>query len=132
MVAQVADVSVGPAGDVIVHRVVCAVDCGTVINRSGVEAQFDGGVMWALSALLGRPVAFERGRATVRNFGDYPVIRMREAPAIEVHVVPSTLRPFGLGEPPVPAVGAAVLNAIFAATGKRIRQTPVRREDLAT
>lgn len=83
-------------------------------------------------ALLGKAVEFERGRATVRSFGDYPVIRMREAPAIEVHVVPSSLRPFGLGEPPVPAAGAAVLNAIFAATGKRIRQTPIRREELAT
>jgi isoquinoline 1-oxidoreductase beta subunit len=131
MVAQVADVSVGAAGDVVVHRVVCAVDCGLVVNRSGVEKQFDGGVMWALSALLGNAVEFERGRTRGGTFGDYPVIRMREAPLVEVHVVESGDRPFGLGEPSVPAVAPAVLNAIFAATGKRIREVPIRAADLA-
>lgn len=131
MVAQVADVSVGNAGDVRVHRVVCAVDCGRVINLSGVEAQVEGGVMWALSAMFGSAIEFEGGVTRQRTFSDYPVLRMRDAPLVEVHVVPSELRPFGMGEPPVPAVGPAVLNAIFAATGVRARELPIRPEVLA-
>jgi len=129
MVAQVAEVSVGTQGDVRVHRVVCAVDCGQVINRSGLEAQFEGGVMWALSALKGE-VTFANGSTVQANYNDFPVVRMREAPLVEVHIVPSTLRPFGIGEQPVPAVGPAVANAIFAATGRRLRQTPLRPADL--
>jgi len=125
MVAQVAEVSVGAQGDVRVHRVVCAVDCGQVINRSGLDAQFEGGVMWALSALKGE-ITFANGATVQANYNDYPVVRMREAPRVEVHVVPSTLRPFGVGEQPVPAVGPAVANAIYAATGRRLRATPFR------
>src|SRR5215207_6329715 len=123
MVAQVAEVSVGAQGDVRVHRVVCAVDCGQVINRSGLDAQFEGGVMWALSALKGE-ITFANGATVQGNYNDYPIVRMREAPKVEVHVVPSTLRPFGVGEQPVPAVGPAVANAIYAATGRRLRATP--------
>jgi isoquinoline 1-oxidoreductase beta subunit len=125
MVAQVAEVSVGPQGDWRVHRVVCAVDCGQVINRSGLDAQFEGGVMWALSALRSE-ITFANGATVQGNYNDYPVVRMREAPKVEVHVVPSTLRPFGVGEQPVPAVGPAVANAIFAATGQRLRTMPLR------
>jgi len=125
MVAQVAEVSVGPQGDVRVHRVVCAVDCGQVIDRSGLDAQFEGGVMWALSALKGE-ITFANGATVQGNYNDYPVVRMREAPKVEVHVVPSALRPFGVGEQPVPAVGPAVANAIYAATGQRLRSTPLR------
>ena len=127
MVAQVAEASVGPRGDVLVHRVVCAVDCGLVINRSGLEAQFEGGVMWALSALESE-ITFSKGATVQGNYGDYPVVRMREAPKVEVHVVPSTMRPFGVGEQPVPAVWPAVANAVFAATGRRVRRLPLTRE----
>ena len=125
MVAQVAEVSVGPQGDWRVHRVVCAVDCGQVINRSGLEAQFEGGVIWALSALRSE-ITFAKGATVQGNYNEYPVVRMREAPRVEVHVVPSTLRPFGVGEQPVPAVGPAVANAIYAATGQRLRTMPLR------
>ena len=125
MVAQVAEVSVGAQGDVRVHRVVCAVDCGQVINRSGLDAQFEGGVMWALSALKGE-VTFANGATVQGNYDDFPVVRMRDAPVVDVHVVRSTLEPCGIGEQPVPAVGPAVANAIFAATGRRIRRTPFR------
>ena len=130
MVAQVAEVSVGSAGDVRVHRVVCAVDCGQVINRSGLEAQFEGGVMWALSAALMGEITFANGATVQGNFNDFPVMRMREAPKVEVHVVPSAIRPLGAGEQPVPAVAPAVFNAIHAATGRRVRHTPVRPADL--
>ncbi|HEX9895644.1 MAG TPA: molybdopterin cofactor-binding domain-containing protein, partial [Gemmatimonadales bacterium] len=126
MVAQVAEVSVGPAGDVKVHRVVCAVDCGQVINRSALEAQFEGGVVWALAPTLKTAISFEAGRTVQQNLIDYPIVNITEAPLVEVHTVESTLGPFGIGEQPVPPVAPAVLNAIFRATGKRIRQVPVR------
>ncbi|MEO7966463.1 MAG: molybdopterin cofactor-binding domain-containing protein, partial [Gemmatimonadaceae bacterium] len=125
-VAQVAEVSVGETGDIQVHRVVCAVECGRVIDRSGLEAQFEGGVMWALSAALKTRINFERGRAVQGNFDNVPVLRLREAPKVKVHVAPSALPPFGVGEMGVPAVAAAVANAVFAATGERLRRLPLR------
>lgn len=128
MVAQVAEVSVGREGDVRVHRVVCAVDCGLVINPLGLEAQFESGVVWALSAALLGEMTWADGSATRSNFTDYPVLRFDEAPLVEVHIVPSDLPPLGAGEQPVPAVAPAVTNAIFAATGVRIRSLPVRAE----
>jgi isoquinoline 1-oxidoreductase beta subunit len=130
MVAEVAEVSVGEAGDVRVHRVVCAVDCGQVINRSTLDAQFEGGVMWGLTPTLKGEIAFGDGRTLQANYADYPIIGISEAPAVEVHVVESALPPFGIGEQPVPPVAPAVLNAVFAATGRRIRRVPLRQEDL--
>ena len=124
MVAQVAEVSVGPAGDLRVHKVVCAIDCGTVVNLTGVEQQFEGGVVWALSTLVGREITFTRGRTEQSGYRDFPVLRIADAPRVEVHVVPSSLRPFGIGEQPVPPVFPAVMNAVFAATGRRIRRVP--------
>ncbi|HZI29725.1 MAG TPA: molybdopterin cofactor-binding domain-containing protein [Gemmatimonadaceae bacterium] len=125
MVAQVAEVSVGTAGDIRVHRIVSAVDGGQVINRTGVEKQFEGGIGWALSALFGPGIHFEGGRTVAASFADYPVLRMDQMPAVETHIVESSIRPFGMGEPPVPAVAPAVLNAVFAATGIRIRTLPI-------
>jgi isoquinoline 1-oxidoreductase beta subunit len=125
MVAQVAEVSVGKAGDIRVHRVVSAVDGGQVINRAGVEKQFEGGVAWALSALFGPGVRFERGRTVTAGFADYPVVTLGGMPALETHIVNSEVRPFGMGEPPVPAVAPTVLNAVFAATGVRLRSLPL-------
>jgi isoquinoline 1-oxidoreductase beta subunit len=126
MVAQVAEVSVGRAGDVRVHRIVCAVDCGLAINPLGIEGQFESGIVWGLSAALKGQITFTRGRTDQSNFRDYPVLRMNESPVVEVHIAPSTLPPYGIGEPPVPPVAPAVLNAVFAATGQRIRELPVR------
>ncbi len=131
MVAQVAEVSVGAAGDIRVHRLVNAVDCGQVIHREGVEKQFEGGVAWALSALFGPGVRFDAGRTVSSGFGDYPILRIDQMPVIETHIVDAPIRPFGLGEPPVPAVAPAVLNAVFAATGVRVRALPVSLEALA-
>jgi isoquinoline 1-oxidoreductase beta subunit len=124
-VAQVAEVSV-ENGAVRVHRVVCAVDCGQVVNPDSVKAQMEGGIIFGLTAALKDEITLANGRVEQRNFHDYPMLRINEAPAIEVYIVPSTERPTGVGEPGVPPVAPAVANAIFAATGKRVRKLPIR------
>jgi isoquinoline 1-oxidoreductase beta subunit len=129
MVAQVAEVSVGAAHDIKVHRIVTAIDVGRVIDRSGLEAQVEGGVGWALSAALKTRVTFANGRAQQSNFHDFSVLRMREMPRQDIAIVESDWGPFGAGEPPVPAVAPAVANAVFAATGRRLRQTPLRLDE---
>jgi len=130
-VAQVAEVSVDTNGEVHVHKVVCGVDCGRVINPDSVIAQMQGGVVFGLSAALKDEITFENGRVQQRNFHDYQMVRMNEAPEIEVHIMPSTEPPTGVGEPGVPPVAPAVANAIFAATGKRVRRLPIGRVNLA-
>ncbi len=125
-VAQVAEVSVDRDGTVRVHRVVCAVDCGRVVNPDTVKAQMEGGIIFGLTAALKGEITLNRGRVQQRNFHDYPMLRMNEAPKIEVHIMPSTENPTGVGEPGVPPVAPAVANAIFAATGKRVRRLPIR------
>jgi isoquinoline 1-oxidoreductase beta subunit len=129
-VAQVAEVSVDKDGTVRVHRVVCAVDCGRVVNPDTVKAQLEGGIIFGLTAALKTEITFEKGRVQQRNFHDYPMLRMNETPVIEVHIVPSSENPTGVGEPGVPPIAPAVTNAIFAATGKRIRQLPIRAAEL--
>ncbi len=130
-VAQVAEVSVDKQGKVRVHRVVCAVDCGQVVNPDSVKAQMEGGINFGLTAALKSEITLEQGRVQQRNFNDYQMLRMNEAPQIDVHIVPSTEKPTGVGEPSVPPVAPAVANAIFAATGKRIRKLPIRIVDLS-
>ncbi len=129
-VCQVAEVSVAADGAVRVHRVVCAVDCGRVVNPDSVEAQMESGIIFGLTAALKGEITLERGRVQQRNFNDYPMLRMNESPAIEVHIVPSTEPPTGVGEPGVPPIAAAVANAIFAATGRRLRRLPIRAADV--
>jgi isoquinoline 1-oxidoreductase beta subunit len=127
MVAQVADVSVGEKGDIRVIRVLTAIDVGRVIDRSGLEAQVEGGVAWALSAVLHTQVTFMDGRAEQTNYHQFPVLRMNDMPTQEIIVVANDeMGPFGAGEPPVPAVYPAIANAVFAATGRRIRDVPLR------
>lgn len=130
VVAQVAEVSVDGKGNVRVHRVVVAIDCGPIVNPDTVRAQLEGGIIYGLSAALFGEITLERGQVKQRNFHDYPVLRMNEAPAIETHLVTSTDSMGGAGEPAVPPIAAAVANAIFAATGKRIRRLPIRAADL--
>lgn len=134
MVAQVAEVSVDSEGDVRVHRVVCAIDCGQVVNLSGLEGQVESAVLWGLSATLHGRITFADGRVEQSTYGDFPVMRMRDTPLVETWTVPSDLPPFGVGEQPVPPIYAAVANAVFAATGRRIRELPIQsaalREDL--
>jgi isoquinoline 1-oxidoreductase subunit beta len=129
-VAQVAEVSVEKDGTVHVHRVVAAVDCGRTVNPDTVKAQLEGGIIFGLTAALKTEITLENGRVQQRNFNDYPMVRMFESPVIEVYIVPSTEHPTGVGEPGVPPVAPAVANAIFAATGKRVRRLPIKPEDL--
>lgn len=123
-VAQIVEVSVGPEGLPKVHRVVCAVDCGQVINPEMVEAQMQSGIGYGLSAALFSAVGIEKGQATARNFGDYRCLRMHEMPRVEVYTVDSTAPPTGVGEPGVPVIAPAVANAWFRLTGKRVRRLP--------
>ncbi|MBV9769198.1 MAG: xanthine dehydrogenase family protein molybdopterin-binding subunit [Bryobacterales bacterium] len=127
--AQVAEVSV-VQGKLRVHRVVCAVDCGHVVNPAGVEQQIQSGIVYGLSSALKGSITIERGRVVQGNFNHYDVLRIDEMPAVEVHIVPSQNAPGGIGEASTPSVIPAVANAIFAATGKRLRKLPIRPEDL--
>jgi len=111
--------------------VVCAVDCGRVINPDIVKAQMEGGIIFGLTAALKTEITLENGRVQQKNFHDYQMLRMFESPVIEVHIVPSDVSPTGVGEPSVPPVAPALTNAIFAATGKRVRSLPIRNADLA-
>jgi isoquinoline 1-oxidoreductase subunit beta len=128
--AHVAEVSVSDAGQLRVHRIVCAIDCGPVVNPDTIRAQMEGGAVFGLSAALYGEISFEKGRVKQGNFHDYPLLRVHEMPAVEVHIVPSDDRMAGVGEPGVPPVAPAVANAIFALTGKRLRRLPIRASDL--
>jgi isoquinoline 1-oxidoreductase beta subunit len=130
IVAQVAEVSVDRQGAVKVHRVVCAVDCGTVVNPDTVIAQMESGIVYGLSAALYGEITIRNGRVEQGNFDTYPVLRMNEMPAIETYIMPSDAPPGGVGEPSTPVIAPAVCNAIFAATGRRIRSLPIRPGDL--
>jgi len=123
--AQVAEVSVAADGAVRVHRVVCAVDCGQVVNPDTIEAQIQGGIVYGLTAALYGEITIDRGRVKQGNIHDYPLLRMDEMPVVEVHIVPSADPQGGIGEPAVGPIAPAVCNAIFAATGKRIRKLPI-------
>jgi isoquinoline 1-oxidoreductase beta subunit len=124
-VAQVAEVTV-EGGRVRVTRVVCAVDCGLPVNPDGIRAQMESAIAYGLSAALHGAITLKDGRVEQSNFHDYPVLRLSEMPAVEVHIVPSTDRPTGVGEPGTPPIAPAVANAVFAATGKRLRALPLR------
>jgi isoquinoline 1-oxidoreductase beta subunit len=123
--AQVAEVSVNQ-GKVRVHRIVSAVDCGHVVNPAIVEQQIRSAVIYALTAALKGEITIDKGRVQQANFNQYDMLRIDEAPVVEVHIVESTENPGGIGEAGVPAVAPAVCNAVFAATGKRIRRLPIR------
>jgi isoquinoline 1-oxidoreductase subunit beta len=126
-VAQVAEVEVTGTGVIGVRRVVCAVDCGTIINPDTVTAQVEGGVVFGISGGLWGEITLKNGRVEQSNFHDYRVLRMNETPAIEVHLVRSLEAPGGMGEPATAAIAPALANAVFAATGKRIRQLPLQK-----
>jgi isoquinoline 1-oxidoreductase beta subunit len=123
-VAQVAEVSLD-AGQIHVHRVVCALDCGIAVNPETITAQMESGIALGLGAALHDAVHFKGGRVQESNFHDYPVLRMNEMPAVEVHIMPNTAKPGGIGEAGVPPIAPAVANALFALTGRRLRELPL-------
>jgi len=125
-VAHVAEVSVTRDAAVRLHRIVCAIDCGIAVNPETIEAQIEGAIVYGLSAALKGEITIEGGRAVQGNFDDYPLLTMDEMPEVEVHIVPSAEPPEGIGEPGLPPAAPAVVNAVFAATGKRIRRLPIR------
>src|SRR5690242_1295170 len=129
-VAEVAEVTVTKRDGVHVDRVVCAFDCGTLVNPDTVRAQVESAVVWATSAALYGEITVKDGRTVQSNFHDYRVLRMSEAPLVEMHLVRNTETPTGVGEPAVPPLAAAIANAIFAATGQRLRRMPFRLADL--
>jgi len=125
IVAQVAEVSLDDIGKPKVHRVVCAIDCGTAVNPGIIAQQMEGGIVFGLSAALFGQIDIRAGRVRQRNFPDYPMLGLAQTPEIETHIVPSTAAPSGVGEPGVPPIAPAVANALFALTGKRLRSLPL-------
>jgi isoquinoline 1-oxidoreductase beta subunit len=130
-IAYAVDVRLDHENNVRVERVVAVVDCGRVVNPIGVEQQMEGGIIWGISSALKGEITFLGGSAQQSTFTDFAVARMRDTPAIEVHITGSDAeRPFGMGEPPVPPIVPAIANAVFALTGKRIRKLPIHPGDL--
>ncbi len=124
-VAEVAEISIAD-GKPKVERVVCAVDCGVAVNPDMVRAQMESGIIFGLSAALYGEITLKDGQVAQSNYHDYPILRINETPKIEVHIVSSSAKPTGVGEPGVPPIAPAVANAVFAATGKPVRRLPIR------
>jgi len=130
VVAMVAEVSITKTNNLKVHRVVCAIDCGQVVNPDTIKAQMEGCVVFGLTAALYGEISFENGKVKQRNFHDYRMVRMNEMPVVEVHIMDSKEKMGGVGEPGVPPVAPAVMNALFTLTGKRVRRLPLQPDDL--
>jgi isoquinoline 1-oxidoreductase beta subunit len=124
-VAELAEVSVDAQGKVTVHKVTAAVDVGPIINRSGALNQVQGSIIDGYSAMAGQQITMENGRIQQTNLDQYPVLRIDAAPQVDVHFIESDFDPTGLGEPGLPPLAPAVANAIYAATGKRVRKMPL-------
>ena len=123
--SEVAEVEVGKDGSISVKRVVCAVDCGQVVNPDTVRAQLESGIIFGITAALWGEITLKDGRVEQSNFDNYRMLRIDEAPRIEVHIVESREAPGGIGEPGTSALAPALANAIYAATGKRVRKLPI-------
>jgi isoquinoline 1-oxidoreductase beta subunit len=126
--AHMAEVSVDANGAVTVHKMVCAIDCGTAVYPEAIRAQAEGGVIMGISTAFHERVRFENGGVKTVNYDGYPVLTMSEVPEIEVHIAKSDLKAGGVGEPVLPSVAPAVANAVFKATGVRLRELPLQRE----
>lgn len=131
-VAQIAEVSVSDDGKVNVHKVTCAVDCGQVVNPAIVGAQMESAITYGLSAALKGEITIRNGEVVQSNFHNFDVLRIDEMPEVDVHIVESRKTPGGVGEPGLPPIAPAVANAVFAATGKRVRKLPIKPEDLVS
>ena len=130
IVVHVAEVSVSEDGDLKVQRITCAVDCGMAVNPDGLKAQIEGAIVFGLSAVLYGEITLNKGAVEQQNFPNYPVVRLADCPAIEVHIIESDAPLGGGGEPGTPPVAPAVTNAIFAATGIRLRELPISKHAL--
>ena len=126
IVAQVAEVSIGEAGEVRVHRVTCAIDCGRAVNPDTVRSQAESGVIFGLTAALYGEITIDKGAVVQRNFNDYEMLRLRESPEIDVVTIESGAALGGLGEPATPPIAAAVANALYILTGQRVRELPLK------
>jgi isoquinoline 1-oxidoreductase beta subunit len=126
--AEVAEVSVDANRKLTLHRVVVAGDIGPIINMSGAENQTEGAVIDGFSTAMGQEIGFENGRITQNNFDSYPLLRIANAPKVESYFIQSDFTPTGVGEPALPPVAPAIANAIFAATGHRVRTLPLTKE----
>jgi len=126
-IAEAVELSVDAKKKITVHKITVAADIGPVINLSSAENQAQGGAIDGLSTAMGLEIGVEQGRIQQTNFGDYPILRMRSAPPVEAHFIQSDFRPSGLGEPCLPPLAAALGNALFAATGERVRTMPFKR-----
>ncbi|HZL56843.1 MAG TPA: molybdopterin cofactor-binding domain-containing protein, partial [Bryobacteraceae bacterium] len=127
--AQIAEVSI-TGGKLRVHRVTCAVDCGHIVNPAIIRQQIESGIVFGLSAALKGEITIDKGRVQQGNFNTYDVLRIDEMPRIDVHIMETDNNPGGIGEASVPPIAPAVANAVFAATGRRLRKLPIRHEDL--
>jgi isoquinoline 1-oxidoreductase beta subunit len=126
-IAEAVELSVDANKHITVHKITVVGDIGPIINMSSAENQAQGGAIDALSTAMGLEVGIEQGRVPQSNFAEYPILRMKSAPPVEVHFIQSDFRPAGLGEPCVPPLAAALGNAVFAATGDRVRTMPFTR-----
>ena len=122
--AQVAEISVKDK-QITVHKVTVVADLGHMVNPDTVQAQIQSSVVFGLSAALNNQITLDKGRVQQTNFGDYPVLRMHEVPVVNITLIPSTEKPGGIGEPATALIAPAVANALFAATGKRVRNLPL-------
>jgi isoquinoline 1-oxidoreductase beta subunit len=125
IVAEVAQVSI-EGGEIRVHKVVCAVDCGIAVNPNIVRQQMESAVVFGLSAAMFGEITLKNGQVQQSNFHDYPVLRMNQAPEVETIIIKSAEHPEGIGEPGLPPIAPAVANAVFKLTGKRLRSLPLR------
>ncbi len=132
IVAHIAEVSVDNRGKIAVHKVICAVDCGTAVYPDAIKAQAEAGVVMGLSLAFHEEVHFDNGGVKTANYDEYPVLTMSEVPEIEVHIASNNLKAGGIGEPVLPSVAPAVSNAVFKATGVRLRELPFKTELLVS
>jgi isoquinoline 1-oxidoreductase beta subunit len=130
VVAQVAEVSLGPKRQIRVHRVVCVIDCGLPVNPNLIAQQMESGIVFGLSAALQDEISIVKGQVQQKNFVDFPVVRMNDCPVIKTDIMPSRMHPQGVGEPAVPPIAPAVANAVFTLTGTRLRTLPLRLANL--
>jgi isoquinoline 1-oxidoreductase subunit beta len=127
VVAQAVELSVEAGSKVRLHQICCVMDCGTAVHPSAVKAQIEGGIVWGLSACFLREITLREGRVEQGNFNDYPVLRMPQLPPLKIEILNSDAKPGGAGEEAVPPVAPAIANALFAATGQRVREIPFAR-----